>query len=215
MPERPQSWDGKDWWGHPDSLSHPHYDGGINEEVVAAFRKDNLDPNTDVILLTGRRGVIAHKVREVMRSQGLYGRRVIPDSNKTAVEKYQSAIQKGMDMIHPDEHGGHEEYYSGDHSTEEDYPKGPKGKPDGNTGVFKDYMVRRKVGPNTEYVEFWDDREDHVALWCKLGVDLLKKYGETAGGRLKSVIFHRVFAPQYQGGKATIRHIPIQIGMVY
>lgn len=216
VPERPKSWEGSDWWGHPDSLSAPHYQGTVNQEVVDAFRQDQSDPETHVILLTGRRGVISPQVRQVLKSQGLFGRRMIPDSNKGVLDKYKQVLANGHDALHPDEHVGHEEYYSGDHSTEADYPKTAKGKPDGTTLAHKMYIIQSKmVHPGTEVVEFWDDRDDHMPHFIKCGLDLLKQYGEQQGGKLKSVTLHRVFAPYDLNGQATIQHIPIKLGMHY
>lgn len=214
VPERPSDWNGSDWWGHSDSLSHPHYNGGVHDEVVASFKKDNADPNTDVILLTGRRGVIAHGVRNVLRNQGLQGKRVIPDTNLKAKNAYSADVASGKDMNH-DKHD-HEEYYSGDHNYEHDYPKTLKGKPDASTVAHKLYIIKnKKMNNNIEVVEFWDDREDHAPEFIKLGLDLINQYGVENGGKLRNVIFHRVFAPRNSAGKATIVNIPIKKGMVY
>jgi len=217
VPERPKDWAGKDWWGHEDSLSAPHYDGGVNDEVVDAMARDRADPNTDVILLTGRRGVIAHGVRRVLKNYGLFGRRIIPASNKMVQDKYRGMIDRGHDSEHPEEHLGHEEYYSGDHSTEDDYPKTDKGKPDGTTIAFKLYVIqKKKMTPEIEVLEFWDDRADHIPHICKCGLDMLAQYGVGTGrGKLHTVILHRVFPPAYPGGQGTVRHIPIRPGMVY
>lgn len=216
VPERPANWKDGDWWGHDASLSEPHYDGAVNQEVVESFKKDQADPLTHVILLTGRRGIIAHKVRSVMRSQGLYGKRMIPDSNKKAKEKFQQNLNSGIDAVHPEEHLGHEEYYSGDHHTEPDYPKTDKGKIDGTTLIFKIHIIADKMmHPGIEIVEIWDDRADHFPHFVKMGQDLIAKYGVDNGGKLQKVIIHRVFPPAFKGGQATIKHIPIKPGMVY
>lgn len=211
VPERPYDWSGKDWWGHHDSLNDPYYDGSTNREVVEAFKKANSDPNTHAILLTGRRGVVAPAVRRVLRSNGLHGKRMIPDSNKDILNKHLNSVKIGHDEDHPNPE--HEEYYSGDHSTEEDYPKGPKGKPDGSTLAHKMYIINKLVHPDTEKVEFWEDREDHIPYFIKLGLDLLKQYGIEHGGRLKEVILHRVYPPSVPGGQGTVQHIPIEKGM--
>lgn len=211
VPERPYDWSGKDWWGHHDSLSDPYYDGNVNDEVVEAFKKANADPDTHAILLTGRRGVVAPAVRRVLRNNGLHGRRVIPDSNKHVLDKHLNAVKIGHDEEHPTP--AHDEYYSGDHSTEEDYPKGPKGKPDGSTLVHKFYVINKLVNPQTESVEFWEDREDHIPHFIKLGMDLLNKYGVERGGNLKQVILHRVYPPAFRGGQGAVQHIPIRKGM--
>lgn len=209
VPERPNGWGGKDWWGHKDSLSHPHYDGSVNQEVVDAFKEAKADPNAHVLLLTGRRGVIAHEVRKVLRANGLYGRRMIPDTNLTALKHYQDNVKKGIDETHPLEHG-HEEYYSGDHVTEPDYPQTTKGKPDGSTLPFKMYICQKKMTPLVRTAEFWDDRADHAPHWIKLGLDLLKQYDQL------NIIYHRVYPPVAgTGGVAYVQHIPIRPGMKY
>jgi hypothetical protein len=215
VPEKPSDWAGKDWWGHSDSLSEPHYDGGVNHEVVNAMKRDNADPHSRVILLTGRRGVIAHSVRNVLRNQGLYGKRAIPDSNKNVQQRFQGNVEAGHDVIHPDEHKGHEEFYSGDHSTEDDYPKTQKGKADGSTLAHKIYRVNKEMTPDVEVLEFWDDRADHIPHFIELGLQLLKQYGVDHGGKLQKVIMHRVYPPAMPGGQGVVQHIPIKPGMSY
>lgn len=208
VPEKPNNWNGKDWWGHSDSLSEPHFNSNhVNYEVVNSFQKDRSDPNTDVILLTGRRGVVAHKVRDVLRQHKLYGKRVIPDSNKNAINTHVNNLNNGKDISHPEEENGHEEYYSGDHSTEADYPLTPRGKADGSTSVFKAYIVNKKVTPQTEIVEFWDDREDHIPLWTSLARDLLDKYGVGRAGNLQKVIYHKVNPSENPAEEAGVKTI--------
>lgn len=212
VPERPQDhepkhgWNGKDWWGSEHSLSAPHYDGGVNEEVIEAFRAAKADPNTHAIVLTGRRGVIAHGVRNVLRNQGLYGKRIIPQSNKKAYQKFRSSLDSGKDEIHPleDHEHGHHEYFSGDFGTEKDYPKTRKGKPDGSTIAFKLYVLGKMVHEGTQKIDFWDDREDHIAHITKFGTEALRRFQN-----LQEVWLHRVIPPKVKGGTATILHIPI------
>lgn len=209
VPERPKGWGGKDWWGHRDSLTLPHYDGGVNQEVVDAFLKAKSESDHHVLLLTGRRGVISPEVRKVLRANGLYGRRMIAETNKDALRHFADNLKKGIDEIHPLENG-HEEYYSGDYITEPDYPKTTKGKPDGSTLPFKMYICKKKMNSKVEQMEFWDDRADHAPHWIKLGLDLLKQYTQL------SVIYHRVYPPVYgSGGVALVQHIPIRVGMKY
>ena len=216
VPEKPSDWNRKngDWWGHPLSLSNPNYNNEVNHEVIANFKKDKADPNTHVILLTGRRGEVSPSVRNVLRTHGLFGKRMIPNSNEKILGYHQNNISSGLDVEHPEEQHGHEEYYAGDHSTEPDYPKGPKGKADGSTLAHKIYIIRNKMmHPGIEQVEFWDDRSDHIPHFIKLGLDLLKEYGVQAGGNLKNVILHRVYPPTDRSGQGTIQHIPIKPGM--
>lgn len=187
----------------------------MNPEVIAAFKQDNADPQTQVILMTGRRPDIAYKVREVLRKQGLIGKRMIPNSNEKALHKHQLNIKDGRDIRHPQEDLGHHEYFSGDHNTEKDYPQTRKGMPDGSTLAHKMYIFWRNMTPQIQVVEFWEDRSDHMPHFIKLGVDLLKKYSEENGGKLRKVTIHRVFPPSYVGGQAHVQHIPIKPGMLY
>jgi hypothetical protein len=215
VPEKPSDWEGKDWWGHEDSLSPPHYGGEMNHEVVESMKRDNADPHTKAILLTGRRGVISHLVRKTLRNQGLYGKRIIPDSNKNVLQKFKGNVEAGHDEIHPHEGmpHGHEEFYSGDHITEPDYPKTQKGKLDSSTLVHKTYRITKEMNSEIESLEFWEDRADHIPHFVKLGLDLLKQYGFDQGGRLEKVILHRVYPPSIQGGQGVVQHIPIKPGM--
>lgn len=213
VPERPNSWAGKDWWGHPDSLSQPHYKGYVNDAVVDAFKEANADPNTDAILVTGRRGIIASHVRNVLRSNGLRGQRIIPDSNQKALDKHNDNVKNGHDEDHKDP--SHEEYFCGDFNHEEDFPKSSNGKADGSTLAHKFYVFQKKVNANTEVIEFWEDRDDHIPHFIKFGLDCLKLYGVENGGKLKSVILHRVHKPAVEGDQGVIQDFPIRKGMLY
>lgn len=213
VPERHKDWAGKDWWGHPDSLSQPYYNDEVNHEVVKAFQAANADPDAAAILLTGRRGIISPSVRRVLRSNDLHGKRIIPDSNRHLQQKHAENLKAGHDEERKDY--SHEEYYAGDHNTELDYPQTPKGKPDGTTLAHKFYVIRKLIHEYTESVEFWEDREDHIPSFIKLGLDLLNEYGVKNGGHLNSVMLHRVYPPSVKGGQSYIQHIPIKKGMVY
>ena len=90
-PLKPQSkeemdamgWDGRDWWGSQASLP----DGiTFNDEVVRAFLEAKQDPETHAVLMTGRRGITADRVRQMLANQGLVGRRQIADTNKKGTE---------------------------------------------------------------------------------------------------------------------------------
>ena len=115
VPERPgqhddkRGWSGKDWWGSPQSLL-PESEGGfyessVNQEVVDAFKAAKADPNTDAIMLTGRRGIVAPYVRRILRANGLFGRRMIADENAESLHKWKKSIEAGIDEIHANESG--------------------------------------------------------------------------------------------------------------
>lgn len=191
-------WDGRDWWG-----SHASLPDGItfNEEVVKAFMDAKQDPNTYAVLMTGRRGITADRIRQMLSNQGLIGRRQISPLNKKALQKLTK---------HPDEDSHphlHDEFYSGDFITEPDYPRsGKKDKPDSSTLAHKTYIIEKKLmNNNIQELDFWDDRSDHIPHFIKLGMDLQKKWPN-----LKRVTMHRVYPPQSPGASAWVQHIPIR-----
>ncbi len=208
-PEKPQKhekqhgWNGKDWWGSAESLTPPFYNMEVNEEIVGEMRKAKADPNTHTILLTGRRGVIAQEVRNVMRHHGLYGKRMIPDSNKQSQQQHRGLEHEAESRL-----DAHEEYYTGDFRTEPDYPKfGKKNKPAGDTLSHKIYVIRRVIDqlPSLTTVEMWDDRKEHFPHWMVLAKDILRTrpiqkffihqvYNNASGHYVQTVPAHNVKA---------------------
>jgi hypothetical protein len=190
VPERPQphepkhGWKGKDWWGSKESLAPPFYHYEMNDSVMEAFKKAKTDPNTHTILLTGRRGVIADGVRDVLQIHGLHGKRMIPKSNQSDLQKHRGKEHELEDHPH-----AHEEYFTGDFRTEEDYPRsGKKNKPDGSTMAHKKYVIEKLAGPHVEEIDMWDDRDDHISQWQSLGHRMLKNRPN-----LRRFTIHRVF----------------------
>lgn len=193
-------WDGKDWWGSAASMPQ---DISMNDEIVQAMHAARQDPETYVAILTGRRGVIADKVRELLWKHGLVGRRQVSPTNQKALDH--------MGPSHPEEEHphAHDEYYSGDFSTEPDYPRtGKKNKPDGSTLVHKTYIIKNKLmNNNIRQIDLWDDREDHIPHMIKLLLDLLKEWPN-----LEHATMHRVFPPEQTGApKAWVQHIPVRL----
>jgi len=202
-PETPEAirksgWDGKDWYG--SNVSMPE-DTKFNDEVVAAFKAAKQDSDTYALLLTGRRGVIAPKVRKLLQQNDLIGKRKIASSNANALRHHNGQEHPAEDT---DPHC-HDEYYCGDFATEDDYPKTTRGKSDGSTLAHKVYVVRKLMHSGITQVDFWDDRADHIPHFIKLGMDLQKEWPG-----LKSVIMHRVYPPQHPGQPAWVQHIPIK-----
>jgi hypothetical protein len=209
-----RGWQKKDWWGSAASLTSPEeggfYDGGVNQEVVEAFRKAKADPQTQSIVLTGRRGIVAPHVRNVLRNNGLFGKRMISGENKQDREHHEKNIQTGIDQQHPKENApdAHEEYFVGDFSNHPDFPKthGKKGLvPDGSTFAHKRFVIQKKVLENDGYdtVEIWDDRTDHIDLFKAVGRELIRS------GKVKKFVIHQVFPPTSPGVPATVIHIPV------
>lgn len=183
-------WDGKDWWGSPQSL-----DGDIdfNPEVLAAFKAAKADPDTHVIMLTGRRDVISGGVRKILQQNELFGRRMIPESNKKPAGKHIPHEREA----HAD---AHEEYYSGDWRSEPDYPTfGKKNKPASDTLSHKIYILKR-LAPAYRIIDMWEDRSDYIPHFLELGLWLQKNYDH-----IEAVTVHRVFP--HEGGY--VIHIPV------
>lgn len=209
--ERPESpekieevgWNGKDWWGSEASLKNIQ----PNEEVFEEFKKAKADPSAHVIILTGRRGVIAHGIRNWLRSQNLYGKRKISPHNKQALRAFDQRIEAKKDILHPNEDlaDAHDEYFCGDYSLEPEYPRNGK-HPDGSTMAHKYFVVNMIMNDKYNELHFWDDRSDHISHLIKMGLDFLKKYKQ-----LENCMLHRVFP----GNPASVQHIPIRQGMSY
>lgn len=215
VPERParsmsnhkwsdREWDGEDWWASPHSLREPYYQGGINVEVIKAFHQAQSDPSAHVVLLTGRRGVVADSVRRVLHKQGLFGKRIIPQSNQKEIDSHLDKINKGLDIDHPE--AKHDQYFSGDFSGENDYPTRENSKKkivkDHSTLAFKRYIILSLINQNKfEFVEVWDDRDDHIEIFQETLKDLLMK------NIIKKAVIHKVIPPLNQYGQATITDI--------
>lgn len=156
--------DGKDWWAHPDSLGT---DFNLNAQVLAAFQKARSEPNTKAIMLTGRVGMrTAHMIREKLRQQGLYGKRMIAPG-------YNKAISRAKEWPHGDDHpdDSHEEFYKGDWVKGPNYPKTANGGHAGDTFTHKQYVIEMLTDDNIREIDFWDDRKAHYQGF----VDLFQK----------------------------------------
>ena len=187
--DKPDNWQGRDWWGNSDSLTPSHYNGETNPAVIMAMKAAQQDPNAKVIMMTGRRGIVSHHVRSILRQNGLYGKRMISPSNQDANSNFNDLIKNGKDEVHPKEKNGHEEYYVGDLITEPDYPTTSKGKKDGSTFAHKSYVLNKAISENGgkfEAIEMWDDRVDHIEMFKVLGHNLLQK------GACERFIIHQV-----------------------
>lgn len=174
---RDVGWNGRDWWGSACSLD----DVKFHTNVRNAFEMARNDPDTLTVLATGRRGIIAWRIREILRQAGMPGRRMIPASNKQAINHFN-------DKQPNEENSRHLEYFCGDFVTEEDYPRGKKGNPVDNTWTHKQYVVQGLIKHNITEMHMWDDRKDHFPLWIGLSRQLIKQ--------IPIIIVHQVF-PQH------------------
>ena len=207
-------WDGKDWWGSHESLQPPFL-GNINyhyhQIVLDAYNKSIRDSEVFTIILTGRRGVVAWAVRNLLAKIGIYGKRVVPESNAKAVEKFKQLIEQGKDQIYPAPN--HHEYFTSDFVYESDYPKNTKGKPQHGTIYHKTYIVSKLLHAQMEELVLWDDRNDHIRPFIALSLDFLQNKPN-----LKSAQINRVFPiykPVWNNGNCSVIEIPIKPGMRY
>lgn len=199
-PLKPDDWTGRDyiapdgksrkdndWWAHPDSL----VDFPFNDLVMKQFQAARSDPNTKAVLLTGRIGMrTAHIIRGKLRQAGLYGKRVISPH-------YQKAQQRSQEWPHGDDHpdDSHEEFYSGDMTKEPDYPQTKNGKPESGTLAHKIYVVRKLTTDDIQEIDFWDDRDVHLAPFLNFFRQLLAEkpnlqkvtFYHVANGQIKRV----------------------------
>ncbi len=197
-PIKPQGWIGRDWWGNKVSLVSPSeggfWNGSVNQAVVEAFQKASADPDTDAILLTGRRSPVAQYVRTILRKFDLYGIRVIDQSKKKEQEWFHRIIKDGGDFL--DENCSHEQYFVGDIEVTNKVP---------GTFGHKKEVIERLVGRagGYEIVDIWDDRKDHIGLFIDTIQGLMKR------GLVNRAIIHQVYAPVAEDCEATIVEIPI------
>ena len=155
-------------------------------------------------MLTGRRGVVAPYVRDILRQNNLFGKRIV---GPITAKKFPPPNDN-----HPDENlpTGHEEYYVGDHIEEPDFPtvQGKRGPvKDGSTFTYKTYIIEKLIARNGgafETIELWDDRKEHIDLFKAFAQRLLK------AGKAQNFLIHQVYAP-YPGSDAQIVHMPVTL----
>lgn len=168
------NWNGKDWWGSECSLNKAYFHTNIKKRFIEARE----DANSKTAILTGRRGIIAWRIREILHAENLPGKRIIPLSNKIALEHFKENNE-----------GSHEEYYMGDFITEEDYPKDKRNKPISSTLIHKAFIIEKRLMNDTiTELELWDDRKDHFHSMIELIKSLLTKWTN-----LQIATLHQIF----------------------
>jgi hypothetical protein len=66
-----QVWPHKGWWGQADSLDMKVFDIPSNPSVIAAYKTEKANPQTGVIMLTGRLQKLGGFVKNILDSMGL------------------------------------------------------------------------------------------------------------------------------------------------
>jgi hypothetical protein len=64
-------WPHQGWWGRVESLDMDVFDIKPIPSVIADYRTEKSDPNTSVIMLTGRMQKLSHKVMAILKANGL------------------------------------------------------------------------------------------------------------------------------------------------
>ena len=64
-------WPYEGWWGRHESLDMNVFDMPVVPMVIDAYKKAKADPNTIVVMLTGRQSKLAGDVRKILDAKGL------------------------------------------------------------------------------------------------------------------------------------------------
>lgn len=64
------AWPHQGWWGKEDSLDHTIFEMPSNPIVIEDYTKEAENPETELILLTGRISKLANKVKEILDIKG-------------------------------------------------------------------------------------------------------------------------------------------------
>jgi hypothetical protein len=67
-----KDWPHKGWWYQPDSLNTDVFDLKTYPNIVKELQRDNADPNTYTVLLTGRMQDMGDQIREILNTHNLY-----------------------------------------------------------------------------------------------------------------------------------------------
>jgi hypothetical protein len=67
-----KEWEHRGWWGRKESLDLEVFGGfEVIEDVIDGFKKAKEDPNTFVVMMTGRRGKLKNEVKAILDHHGL------------------------------------------------------------------------------------------------------------------------------------------------
>jgi hypothetical protein len=64
-------WPHQGWWGRVESLDMDVFDIKPIPSVIADYKTEKVDPNTSVIMLTGRMQKLSDKVMAILKANGL------------------------------------------------------------------------------------------------------------------------------------------------
>jgi hypothetical protein len=99
-----EDWPHKGWWYEPDSLNTDVFDIKTYPNIVNQLQKDNADPETYTLLLTGRLENMSEQIREILNTHGLhfddYNFAQKPEEPKTErIKKYLEKFPEANDVV--------------------------------------------------------------------------------------------------------------------
>jgi hypothetical protein len=66
-----EAWPYKGWWGREETLDTNIFDIPINPSVVSDYKKEKSDPNTLVVMMTGRITKLSKQVEKILSDNNL------------------------------------------------------------------------------------------------------------------------------------------------
>ena len=66
-----KEWPHSGWWSKPESLDMDVFDIEMIDHVISDFKKEKQNPNTLLVMLTGRMPQLSNQVEKILNSNGL------------------------------------------------------------------------------------------------------------------------------------------------
>lgn len=66
-----QDWPHKGWWGRVESLDTAIFDMPVMSSVISEYKKESKNPNTLMVMMTGRLPKLSDAVKKILDSHGL------------------------------------------------------------------------------------------------------------------------------------------------
>lgn len=139
------------WWGNPKTLEHPVFDDNdaaiINPQVAKTFQQFRQDPNTYVVVMTGRIAKFENRVKEILAKYNIH-----PD-------EFYFKDQKNL-TIDPT----YKQHMAQNKNDTFNYKE----------FVIINRLI--KTYPDVQSVEIFDDRTEHIPRFVELGENLKKTH---------------------------------------
>lgn len=66
-----EDWPHKGWWGREESLDTGIFDIPVISSVISEYKKESKNPNTLMVMMTGRQPKLSNGVKKILDSHGL------------------------------------------------------------------------------------------------------------------------------------------------